>query len=244
MSPLEQWGMPLAVTGMLLAMLFMAAVLNRYQAHQARVRSVVARLDRGVRQIEEALSALQGMPLSRELRVALRGEVLARYQRIRKLHSRYPSIIAAIRQAETALGSEGPPGAGGVPPIDSFDALHRVLGALDVLIDELAHGMPVQPMPRDVRAIFCRELGERRAEAAARFHLVQARQLEEKGDVTRARGHLTTLMQLLRTRGPSTEFVRELYAEAESALAAMTRRQLGQIDDNDRSAPLHEETAA
>jgi hypothetical protein len=34
------------------------------------------------------------------------------------------------------------------------------------------------------------------------------------------------LVQVLRQRGPSTDFVRELYAEAESALSGLNERQL------------------
>ena len=82
-------------------------------------------------------------------------------------------------------------------------------------------------MPRDVRQIFCRELGERRAEANARFHLTQSRQYQRDGNMARARAHLTTLLQVLKNRGPSTDFVRELYAEAENALEALSAAQFG-----------------
>jgi hypothetical protein len=58
----------------------------------------------------------------------------------------------------------------------------------------------------------------------ARFHLVAARQLEQDGDLTKARAHLTTLMQRLRRMGPSTPFVKALYAEAEQALVDLGRR--------------------
>lgn len=99
------------------------------------------------------------------------------------------------------------------------------------MIETVSSGYTLQPIPRDVRAIFGRELGERRAEVATRFHLVQARRLEEAGSVSKARAHLTTLMQILHQRGPSTDFVRELYSEAEAALAALTDRQIGALSD-------------
>ena len=56
MVQLEQWGMPLAVVGMLLLMLFMASALNRYQAHQTRVQAAVRRLEAGVNAVTGALS--------------------------------------------------------------------------------------------------------------------------------------------------------------------------------------------
>ena len=57
----------------------------------------------------------------------------------------------------------------------------------------------------------------------SRFHLVHAKRLENAGSLTRARTHLTTLLHVLRERGPGTGFVRELYAEAEAALTALGR---------------------
>jgi hypothetical protein len=94
----------------------------------------------------------------------------------------------------------------------------------------LVPGGTLQPVPADVRAIFRRELGERRAEVMSRFHLVASRRLETAGRTTRARAHLTTLLHVLRQRGPSTGFVRELYAEAASALSALGRRQRGEVE--------------
>ena len=231
MVQLEQWGMPLAVVGMLLLMLFMASALNRYQAHQTRVQAAVRRLEAGVNAVTGALSALRSVPLSREIRVTLRSEVLARCQKIRRLYRRYPSIAEKIRSAETALNAEGAQVTTSVGPIENDVAFRATVGALDTLIETVSSGYTLQPIPRDVRAIFGRELGERRAEVATRFHLVQARRLEEAGSVSKARAHLTTLMQILHQRGPSTDFVRELYSEAEAALAALTDRQIGALSD-------------
>lgn len=222
MAALEQWGVPLAVMGMLLATLFMAAVAKRYQAHQALVSAQVRRLELAVTEIEEGLTALQGVSLSRELRLTLRSEVLTRYQRIARLTRRYPSIAQKVREAEAALNAEGGTPGTGVGPMPDQQAFLCVQRALDSLVDVVAHGDTLRPIPRDVRQIFCRELGERRAEANARFHLVQASALQKDGDTVRARAHLTTLLQVLKRRGPSTDFVRELYVEAEHAFDALT----------------------
>ncbi len=224
---IEQWGTALAVIGMLAATLAAAAIANRYQAHQARVLDTVRRLDRGVAAINDALSALGRVPLSRELRLTLRGEVVARCRRIRSLARRTPGIEQRIRAAETAAQAEGGTVPGGVGPIENEQAFRRLVAALDELLAVLQHGPLLQPVPADVRAIFSRELGERRAEVMARFHLVESRRREEDGDLLRARAHITTLMHGLRQRGPSTDFVRELYREAESALSGLSQRHVG-----------------
>lgn len=222
MATIEQWGVPLAVLGMLLATLFMASVVKRYQAHQAIVRSAVQRLEKGVGDLLGSLDVLRPVPLSRELRVLLRGDVLARLQRIARLYRRYPGIKERITDAEAALAAEGAPTGSGVGPIEDDRSFRQMLKAFDELQEMISSGSLLQPVPRDVREIFRRELGERRAEVNARFHLVQSMQYKRSGDKTRARGHVTTLMQVLRSRGPSTDFVRELYAEAEAALQALT----------------------
>lgn len=227
---LEQWGIQLAVLGMLLAMLFMAAVLKRYQAHQAMVRAAVRRLQQVIDDITQGLAVLSKVPLSRELRTILRAEILASYQRIARLTRRYPGIGERLQAAQTALQAEGEKPPGGVGPIDSEVAFRELLAAIDSLVHVVSAIRTVQPIPADVRAALVRELGERRAEINARFHLVQADGLLRDGDWSRARAHLTTLMHALRQRGPSTDFVRELYSQAESALTKLSNRQLG-LDD-------------
>ena len=221
--------MPLAVLGMLMATLFMAAIVKRYQAHQELVRAKVQRLEQGVAGIVDGLAALQGVPLSRELRVTLRSEVLALYQRIARLHRRYPGISQRVREAEAAIGAEGAPPNTGVGPIEDQQAFRRITSAIDEFIHLIHGGATLQQVPRDVRQIFCRELGERRAEANARFHLTQSRQQQRNGNMPRARAHVTTLLHVLKKRGPSTDFVRELYAEAENVLETLSASQFGGV---------------
>lgn len=225
---LEQWGMPLAVVSLLLATLCLAALLGRYRGHQARTRSAACRVEALVLAITRAMDALQGVPLSRELRVTLRTEVLAGYQRLRRYYRRYPAIGDRIRAAETAIDAEGRPASGGVGPIEDEQAFLRLLSALDDLDRVIAQGATLCPIPHDVRAIFRRELGERRAEVFARYYMVGSRRLGDLGRSARARAQLTTLMRVLRERGPATGFVRALYKEAAAAAAALDGR--GPID--------------
>ena len=72
--------------------------------------------------------------------------------------------------------------------------------------------------------IFERELGERKAEVLARFHLVEAHRWQGLGDLSQSRSHLTMLMQKLSRQGPSTPFVKALYSEAEQAMFELNRK--------------------
>jgi len=227
MAAIEQWGVPLAVLGLVVATLVMASIVKKQQAHQATVRAAVRKHEKVLLELEGALSDLGPVPLSRELRVAVRAEILSRWQRIQSLYRRYPGIAERVAAAEAGVAGETAPVTDSVGPIETEQAFRTLLQALDALSEHFRLGPLLQSIPQDVRGVFQRELGERRAEAVARFHLVQSSRLEAEGDITRARAHLTTLIQVLRSRGPSTDFVRELYVEAETALDAMTDRQIG-----------------
>ena len=221
MTLLEDGGMVFAVLGMLLSMLSMAAILNRYQAHQALVHASVRRLESHARRISAALAALSGVPLSRELRIILHNDMVACYQKMRRLYRRYPGIDGKIEGAQRVANTQGAPATGGVGPIDNEQVLRQIIGALDDLTALMVGGGTLQTLAPDVRAIFRRELAERRAEAFARFHLVQARRFENAADWVRARSHLTRLMNELRNAGRSTDFVRGLYTEAQTAFVAL-----------------------
>jgi hypothetical protein len=218
---LQDGGVVFAVLGMLLAMLSMAAILKRYQAHQALVSASVRRLEVHAQRISAALAALSGVPLSRELRIILHTDKAACYRKIRGLYRRYPGIDGKIDGAQRAANAQGAPASGGVGPIENDRALRQIIGALDDLTAMLVGGGTLQTLAPDVRAIFRRELAERRAEAFARYHLVQARHFEKAADWARARSHLTRLMNELRNAAPSTEFVRGLYTEAQATFVAL-----------------------
>ena len=223
---LEQWGMPLAVFGMLMATLVIASVANRYQVYQAEMRTRVRHIEQRLLTVSDALNDLRTVPLSRELRITLRGEVLARYQRIKRLYRKYPDITNKIAEAETALNAEGAPIAGSVGRIENAQLFRAMSKAFAALIELMEKGDSLQPIPKDVRGIFRRELVERRAEMYSRYHLVEAKRCEQSNNISGARTHLSNLMQLLRYRGPSTAFIRELYAEAERAMAELSSKML------------------
>jgi hypothetical protein len=231
--------MPLAVLGLVIATLVLASLHQRYQVHQAQIRTAVRRIESQLLAIEDALTHLARVSLSRELRVLLRADVLARYRRIANLYRGYPDVKSRIAEAEAAMHGEGAAPGSGVGTIDSEAQFRQWVGALDALLEVVHYNALCQPLPRDVKSIFERELGERKAEVLARFHLVEARRLEAQGDFTKGRAHLTTLMQRLRRQGPSTEFVQALYAEAEQALVALGRRAF-EPDDADAERDAQE----
>jgi len=197
----------------------------------------VGRLVASIDEMNAALDELGRVPLSRELRLTMRSDILARYQKVRSLYWRYPGIVDRLRAAEGALDAEGPAIANGIGPIESETHFRRTIAALERLRASLGPGGTMRPIPADVRRIFLRELGERRAEVMSRFHLVEAKRQDARGKPMKARTHLLALLQSLRKHGPNTGFVRELAAEADTALANLSdQRVVADFPDTDVNA--------
>jgi hypothetical protein len=210
-------GVVIVVAGLLAALIVLAHALRRQQAARARTAAVVGPLEQGARTIEDGLATLARIALPRELRVLLRTEVLARYRRIRQLHRGYPKILEKVADAERALQGEAVT-TGGVDPIDNEQVYRRMLVALDGLSGLIGRNQLLQAVPPDVRSILLRQLGERKAELMAGYHLVMARRWATRGELARGRSHVSTLMRGLRHEVPRTPFVRALQHEAELLL--------------------------
>lgn len=210
----EQWRMPIAVLGLVLCTLLAAAILKRYQEYKSYQRVRVRRFANQLTQVEDALAELKVVPLSKPLRAALRGDVYQRYKLLAKLHRRYPDIERRISEARSRLNAEGEASASSVPPIEDETQYRRLIDAFDNLVGCLDTANASAGLSADQRRAFLYELRERRAEVAARFHIVQAHRLSEQRDLRRARQHLHTLMVTLQRRGPNSDFVRALYHEA------------------------------
>jgi len=219
----SNWLMPAVVLGMIASLLIAASLVRRYQQYKAHQRATMRRIASFLPVIEESLAQLASVPLARDLRVMLRGDVLRRLQRIRKLNSQYPRIEERIREAQVRLDREGPDTGGSVPPIKDEQHFRQLLYAVDSLDDYLERGAAIGGMPVSQRKNLLCQLRERRAEIMARFHVVQANRCQEQGDLRKASQHLKTLTDQLRNRGPNTDFVRELFLEAQQLQAGLGR---------------------
>jgi hypothetical protein len=211
----SDWLMPMVVLGLVVALLFAAAMVKRYQDYKAQQRATLRRVESAIPLIEQALKDLAEVPLSRNLRVLLRGDVFSRYQTIHQLHRRYPEIDKRLQEARSRMDTEGPDSGGTVPPIPDEQYFRLLLGGIDRLVGFFERGGPIRGQRVEERLAMLQQLKERRAETLARYHMVQANRYQEDGDTNRARQHLKTLIEELRKRGPNTDFVRELYQEAE-----------------------------
>lgn len=207
----EEWKMAVVVLGLVLALLLASSLVQRYQRYKAEQRARLRRVLATIASIEGAMEKLKILPLSREVRVMLRGEVLDRFKLVRRIHRAYPDLEQRLQQARSRMDSEGPDSGGSVPPVQDQQQFQALQGALGELIDFLGRAGKGARQKENL----LRELKERNAEVLASFHIVQASRAREQGDTRLALRHLHSLMEQLSTRGPNTVFVRQLYQEAE-----------------------------
>ncbi|RMG33251.1 MAG: hypothetical protein D6720_11785 [Gammaproteobacteria bacterium] len=222
--------MPLAVLGMVSLLLLMAGLARRHQEYQALQRERLRRLVAGIESLEVALESLKGIPLASELRNALRGDLHRAWLQVQAIHRNYPGLAQRIDEAAMRLQGDGGVTQGRVPAVEDQAACNRLLDALDRVSAHLGNGLgEVSRSKGMILVAWRREIQERRAEVLARFHVVAARQAQQAGDNGEAVAHLQQLLEELARRGPDTDFVRELYAEAERLYRyAVQGRSLGE----------------
>ncbi len=212
---LQDWQLPLAILGLVIALLVTAGLARRYQEYLERRRALLRHLVFGARELEQVLAALEQVPLAAELRRALRGDILESWRRAQAINPRDPGLAQAVQAAEARQSADGGATGGRVPAVKESADCQRLLQAIDHLVAYLKRGGPVSGRDPARLAAWRRELRERRAEVLARYHVVAATRADREGRSGEALEHLQYLLQQLQQRGPDTDFVRDLYAEAE-----------------------------
>ena len=220
----QHFFMPLAVVGLVVLTLVMSGIARRYQQQQAARRSVVNRMETGIRLIEEALQESTSLPLPATLRKTLRQDVLRRYQMIAQIYRAYPRLSEQLKEAEARLTAEPEVGVGTVPEISDESTVSAFVERLDELAVFIEGPQLLSPPIFEKRKRFVLQLGEIRAELLSKFHHAKFRQKHQAGELSAAQDHLCRLMETLKTRGPNTEKVVELYHQAEEEFNASIRR--------------------
>jgi hypothetical protein len=220
----QHFFMPLVVVGLVVLTLVLSGIARRYQQRQAARRSVVNRMETGIRLIEETLRDLQSFPLATTLRQTLRQDVLRRYQMIGQIYRTYPRLGEQLKEAEARLAAESDVAVGNVPEITDESEVATFIDKLDELSVFVEGPHLLSPPIFDKRKRFVFQLGEIRAELLSKFHHAQFRQKHQAGELSAAQDHLRSLMETLKTRGPNTEKVLDLYNQAEEEFNVSLRR--------------------
>lgn len=213
---LEDWRMPLAILGLIVVLLMMAGLARRYQEYQAIQRERLRRLVGMIESLESALDVLNRVPLGFELRSALRGDIHRAWLRVQAIDRNYPQLARRLGEAAARIKGDSGVTSGRVPAVEDYPSCQRQVDALDRILAHLRSGNgETSRSQRAAHPGWRQEVRERRAEVLARFHVVAARRAQQGGNKGEATAHLQRLLEELARRGPDTDFVRDLYAEAE-----------------------------
>lgn len=206
-----------AVLGMAALTLLAASLFASYQRAQAYKRLLLQRLIMDASRDEHLLQRLSPVSLPREVRVALRQDILDRYRRVKRLHGRYRGIDQLISQSEQRLNSEGGDGGGALPvPADSqvFEQWQQAFQELLLLIRT---GALSRPMSVPDRQRLSNLVLERQAECLFGHYMNLADKLKSDDRTAYARSQLQQLTEWLRGLGINTERIQSLIKQAEEA---------------------------
>ncbi|MEN8179500.1 MAG: pyruvate-flavodoxin oxidoreductase [Pseudomonadota bacterium] len=209
---MEQTKLFIALGGLLIFTLVLAGAARRYQELMAERRMRIKRILRGVDLVKDLFERITDCPLPAELERILHQDILARFLRVREIDARYKGIEALIADAEQA-GNQ-------VVESQRFDIqdkpqLQKITQALGEMINFLQNGSLLTPLSAEQAAKYMELVGTRRSECVYRFHMEQARKLQEEDELHGALGHCNSVKTFLNEHGPVSSQVKAWFAEAE-----------------------------
>lgn len=209
--------LPAAVLGMAVLTLVSAGLFSSYQRAQAHKRRRIQALILGVRRAEVLLSRLAPTSLPRDIRVLLRQDIHDRYRLVARIHPRYPRIQQLIEQAEQRRSAEGGDAGMVLPVPGDPETLASWQAGFGELLDMLARGGLVAPLPADLRERHRTQVIERQAECLFGHFMNQADKRKGEGRLNAARGQVQQLTESLRNLPVRTERTADLLRQAEQA---------------------------
>ncbi len=216
-----------AVGGMLLTLLIVAALINKYEQYQATRRLAAQRIMSAARSIDLALQNSQQIGLPPGIGKLLREELLARYITVHQVYPRYPGISQMAAQAEERLRLE-PDGAASpnVTGINSVEILNRYISGLTEIIRLLSGKVLGAGLNREERAAYQVKVLEFQVAAADSYYKRTALKLAESGEWYKAQRNMRALESFLISRPGMSREVNRLRAETREMLLAFMEQRL------------------
>lgn len=216
-----------AIGGLLLLLLVVGSLAQKYEQYSAAKRHALQRLLVVTRQIEEALEKSRGGGLPAGAGKLLRNELLARYITVHQLYPRYPRINQLIAQAEERARME-PEGSASVNPaaFTSIESLNLYLAALNRIYGLLNGATFGQRLSATDRKALQLKLVEFQLSAASHYYTGMANDAARAGEWSRAVRAARALDSYIMTRPRSSALATRLKNDARALLLAMSSQRL------------------
>lgn len=186
----------LAVIGLVVLTLFLASLYRKYQEMQAIRRQRIAMLLAGVEQLDRVLDQTAPLGLSRELRVALRKDLVKRLKAVQAVCASYPGVQGRIRKVQGQVDAEGPMTVNRQKSTDK-SLLTGQLNALLELRRILAEGGLSEPVSAAELPGFLHDVDEARVRVQFDYHLAMYEAYRNMKASAKARSHLVALTKMI-----------------------------------------------
>lgn len=217
----------IVIGGLLLLLLLVGSLAQKYEQYVAARRLAVQRLMVGIQQIESALEKSRGGGLPSGVGKLLRNELLARYITIRQVFPRQPSISQQVLQAEERARTE-PEGSTSVnsAAITSVDSLNRYVIGLNEIYGLLDSRIFGGKLTVSERAALQLKLIDFQFTAASRYYTKVALDNAQRGEWQNAARAARALDFFLVSRPRSSALALQLWNESQALLQAMSDQRL------------------
>lgn len=232
-----------AVLSMAALTLFVASLYTTYQRAQAYKRMKIQQILIKIGEEEAVLSHLLAVALPRDVRLAIRQDILHRYRRIRGLHRKFKDIDHLLEDSEQRLSSEGAD-AGAQLPVPSNQAVFEQWqhGFHDLMLLLQPGGLST-PMASAQRQLLVQHVLERQAECFFGHFMNQADKHKGAENRTAARGQIQQLIDWLRALGVRTERIQALLSQAEEAYQYLKQAPATEAPEAESEAKSEKATA-
>lgn len=213
----------IVIGGLLLLLLLVGSLIQKYEEYTAAKRLAVQRLMLGIQRIEETLEMSRAGGLPAGVGKLLRNELLARYITVRQVNPSQPNIHQLIVQAEERARKE-PEGATSVnaSAFNSVESLNRYLKGLNQIYGLLeGHGLGSRLANADRNALQLKVV-EFQLMAASSYYSRVATEYARSGDWDNAIRAARALDSFMMTRPRSSATAVRLRNESRELLQAVS----------------------
>lgn len=210
----SQYHIFIGIGALVFLMLFIVSAAQKYQAYQYQKEVALRRMLRGVEELEQYLSRVDGAGVPNALMVMLRKEILARYVAMRHIHKKMDNIEQLTRAAQSKLQVLESAGESRLGKPNDRQTLNLYISGLSGLIGFLHSQGHLAGMNEIQRTKYEHELSSIRAQLFFDFNLDEAKGTAKQQLWTDASRYIREIMSFIQSHGPATERTRKLYHQA------------------------------
>lgn len=210
----SQYHIFIGIGALVFLMLFIVSAAQKYQAYQYEKEVALRRMLRGIQELEDYVSRIDGAGVPKTLLVMIHKEILARYMAMRHIHKRMDKIDQLMSTAQSRLQAVESGGETRMNKPNDRQVLNHYIAGLSGLIHFLHTQGNLAGMNAIQRSKYEHELSSIRAQLVFDFHIEEAKGMASQQLWTDASKYVREVMSFIQSHGPATERTTKLYHQA------------------------------